>query len=88
MARVAAKRPHAGNDKLRNLLDDLAEKAVMMILADGDATPRAMSDVLKVAGGYWAVSRKGEDPDKAPSAWERYGKAMAVSEKEEHGAPN
>jgi hypothetical protein len=86
MARSAVPRPVPPSDKLKGLLDDLAEKAVQAVLSDAEATPRAMSDVLKVASGYWAVSRKGEDGEKEPSAWSKYHQAMTATDgKEENG---
>lgn len=88
MARTAPAKPKPPADNLRTLLDKLAEKAVQAVLADGEATPRAMSDVLKVAGTYWALSRKGEPPDKQPSAWEKYGAAMQGNGEDHDGPPN
>ncbi len=88
MSRSARAKPQSPSDELRNLLDKLAEKAVSTILADVEATPRAMSDVLKVAGTYWALSRKGDPPEKAPSAWEKYGAALRADGKEYDAAPN
>ena len=80
MARTVSRT--APKDKLKGLLDDLAEKAVSAVLEDTEATPREMSDVLKVAGSYWAVSRKGEDTDKPPSAWTKYHEKMTANGKD------
>ena len=85
MARKPAAHPGVPKDKLRILLDKLAERAVSAVLDDSEATPRAMSDVLKVAGGYWAVSRKNEDTDEPPSAWEHYGEKMQGLGKDNDG---
>lgn len=76
MAKSLATRPRARKDKLKKLLDELAEKAVSAVLADAEATPRGMADVLKVAGGYWVQSRKGEEAEPIENAWDQYHHAM------------
>jgi hypothetical protein len=63
-------------DELRTLLDKLAVTVVTETLESSDATAREKSDVLKVAGGWWGVSRKNEPGTKPPSAWDKYQQAM------------
>lgn len=63
-------------DKLKTLLDKLAIKAVTNVLEDAEATPRGMADVLKVASGYYALSRKPGSEPAPPSAWDAYQKAF------------
>lgn len=69
-------------DALRVKLDKLAEE----ITDEAHATDVELKDkvnALKVAGAYWAMSRKGEEPEKEPSAWERYGSRIAGNGKDE-----
>lgn len=65
--------PH---DSLRKKLDRLAEQIVGDALKDAGLQLSHKIAVLKVAGTFWAASRKGEDPGRGDSAWDGYAAAM------------
>lgn len=66
------------NDKLRVLLDGLAEDIVTDVLKDiaGEVTRREKTEALKTASQWWIGSRKGQQSDEEDSAWEGYRAAI------------
>ena len=68
-------------DPLRAKLDRLAEKIADEALApDGGGPPLTFSqkaNALKIAGAYYAVSRKSEKAPDEPSAWDEYHRRIA-----------
>ena len=75
MAKTAALRPLPA-DKLRHSLDTLADRVVQKALNDPEATVRTLSDALKIAGGYYQMSRGGDTGEVVPDAWAGYGKSF------------
>jgi hypothetical protein len=74
MAKTAS-RPLPADD-LRKKLDALAIQLVDKAMNDDKATVRTLSDALKVAGGYYQLSRSGNDGAPEESAWDQYGKSF------------
>lgn len=72
-------------DALRVKLDRLAEQIADEALSNTDIDPRDKVNALKVAGAYWTASRKGEDTDKDPSAWDLYTRKITGNGKDRDG---
>jgi hypothetical protein len=73
-------------DALRSKLDRLAEKIADEALGNADMSLRDKVNALKVAGGYWGLSRKGEEPPKEPDAWDDYRSRIAGNGKDRDAA--
>ena len=71
-------------DKLRAKLDRLASSVVDEVTKpDTAATIHQKISALKVAGAYWAMSRKTDDPTKPETAWDKYAANMYGNGKDE-----
>lgn len=70
--------PRLRPDPLRASLDGLMKKLVEKAMDDPEATVRTLSDALKVAGGYYHLSRGGkvDETDAPDSAWADYTKSF------------